>query len=132
VIVIDASAIVAMLTDEEDGDALADRLETHTDRVVSPTSVFEAVMGVARKRQLALAEARILVMRFLDAAGVDIAAIGRTEGLAALDAVERFGKGRHPAKLNLGDCFSYACARSLGAPLLYKSDDFAQTDIPAA
>jgi ribonuclease VapC len=50
----------------------------------------------------------------------------------ALDAFERFGKGRHPAALNLGDCFAYACARLAGAPLLYKGDDFPQTDIETA
>ena len=50
----------------------------------------------------------------------------------ALEAFERFGKGRHPAALNFGDCFAYARARSARAPLLYKGDDFAQTDIETA
>jgi ribonuclease VapC len=50
----------------------------------------------------------------------------------ALRAWRRFGKGRHPARLNLGDCFSYALASSLGARLLYKGDDFSQTDVSAA
>ena len=49
-----------------------------------------------------------------------------------LDAFARFGKGRHPAALNMGDCFSYACARTRGLPLLYKDDDFAKTDIASA
>ena len=50
----------------------------------------------------------------------------------ALDAFDRFGKGRHPAALNFGDCFAYACARFAEAPLLYKGDDFPQTDIETA
>ena len=54
-----------------------------------------------------------------------------TRGLALM-AFEQFGKGRHPAALNFGDCFAYACARFAGTPLLYKGDDFAQTDIDTA
>ena len=50
----------------------------------------------------------------------------------ALEAFDRFGKGRHSAALNFGDCFAYACARFTGAPLLYKGDDFPQTDIETA
>ena len=50
----------------------------------------------------------------------------------ALDAFDRFGKGRHPASLNFGDCFAYACARHLGQPLMFKGGDFPQTDIEAA
>ena len=58
--------------------------------------------------------------------------IGEAEQIAALEAHARFGKGVHPAKLNMGDCFAYACARVHGAPLLYKGEDFALTDIEAA
>ena len=57
-----------------------------------------------------------------------IAEIGRE----ALRAFERFGRGRHPARLNMGDCFAYACARALDVPLLFKGEDFAQTDIAVA
>jgi ribonuclease VapC len=58
--------------------------------------------------------------------------IGETEQEVALHAHARFGKGVHPAKLNMGDCFAYACARANGVPLLYKGDDFALTDIEPA
>ncbi|CAN5295645.1 hypothetical protein BH09PSE1_BH09PSE1_29370 [soil metagenome] len=58
--------------------------------------------------------------------------IGASEHRLALEAFDRFGKGRHPAALNMGDCFAYACAKSLAVPLLYKGDDFAQTDVEAA
>ena len=50
-------------------------------------------------------------------------------GRDAIETFERFGRGNHPARLNMGDCFAYACARSLGVPLLFKGDDFSQTDI---
>ena len=90
---IDASALVAIIAGESDGETLA--------------------------RQLDAAEER------LHRADCDTAEIG---GLA-IDAFERFGRGRHPAALNRGDCFAYACARSLGVPLLFKGEDFAKTDI---
>jgi ribonuclease VapC len=61
-----------------------------------------------------------------------VVAIGDVEQRLALDAHARFGKGVHPAKLNMGDCFAYACARANGVPLLYKGDDFALTDIEPA
>ena len=57
--------------------------------------------------------------------------IGLVEARLALEAHARFGRGRHPARLNMGDCFAYACARSRGVPLLYKGEDFALTDIEA-
>ena len=61
-----------------------------------------------------------------------VAAIGVPEGELALTAFDRFGKGRHPASLNLGDCFAYATAKSLGARLLFKGGDFPLTDVEAA
>jgi ribonuclease VapC len=60
---------------------------------------------------------------------VDIVLIREREALLALEAFDRFGKGRHPAGLNMGDCFAYACAHALGVPLLFKGDDFARTDL---
>ncbi len=63
---------------------------------------------------------------------IEVAEAEPAQGLLAADAFMRFGKGRHPARLNLGDCFSYALAKSLNAPLLYKGDDFGQTDIVSA
>ena len=65
-------------------------------------------------------------------AGIRTIEIGPAEALAALDAYARFGKGRHPARLNMGDCFAYACARIHNAPLLFKGEDFARTDVVGA
>ena len=77
-------------------------------------------------------EANKLVTDFLTAAQVTSANINGSMAATALLAFERFGKGRHPAKLNMGDCFAYASARTAGAKLLFKGDDFGQTDIEAA
>ena len=71
------------------------------------------------------------MQRLLSQTQSSVVAVGDAECRLALDAYARFGKGRHPARLNMGDCFAYACARSHGVPLLYKGDDFALTDIEA-
>jgi ribonuclease VapC len=67
-----------------------------------------------------------------DRLGVITEPVDAAQASAAFAAWRRFGKGRHPAGLNLGDCFSYALARAAGAPLLFKGNDFAQTDIASA
>jgi len=132
VIFVDASAIVAMLTEEAEGDELADRLAGYSGRVTSALAIFEATLAIARKGGLAMPDARALVGRFLVASQIAVMPLDAALGDAALDAFDRFGKGRHPARLNMGDCFAYACARTQGAPLLFKGDDFSQTDIEAA
>jgi ribonuclease VapC len=129
---VDASAMVAMLTDEVDGDALADCLATASVRHTSAVAIFEAVAAIARKRSYSLDEARVIVRRFLSVSEISLAPIGEAECESALTALERFGKGRHPASLNLGDCFAYGCAKALDTQLLFKGDDFSRTDIRAA
>ncbi len=69
---------------------------------------------------------------FLEGARIDLAPITVRQAELARDAWRRFGRGNHPAALNLGDCFAYALAIDTGEPLLFKGDDFSQTDIPAA
>ena len=70
--------------------------------------------------------------RFLNRAEIERVAVDQQQAEAAIEAFRRFGKGRHPASLNIGDCFAYALAKSTSEPLLFKGDDFAQTDIPPA
>jgi ribonuclease VapC len=65
----------------------------------------------------------------VERAGIDLAAVDAEQAHVARRAFSRFGKGRHPAGLNYGDCFAYALATVLGEPLLYKGDDFGQTDV---
>lgn len=74
----------------------------------------------------------MIVARFLEVSGIVLVPIGKAECEGALTALEQFGKGRHPAGLNLVDCFAYGCAKALGTTLLFKGDDFPRTDIPAA
>jgi ribonuclease VapC len=127
---VDASAIVAILTREPEADALADVLERADGPMTSAVAVFEAALGVCRKRHASIAEAQTDVLEFLATAGVRTVAIGDREAVTALDAFARYGKGRgHPAQLNLGDCFAYAIARNHGVTLLFKGDDFGMTDI---
>lgn len=129
---VDASAMVAMLTEETDGDVLAHGLAAASTRHTSAIAVFETVAALARKRSYAIDEARAIVSRFLAVSGIALHPIGAAESEAALGAFERFGKGRHPSSLNLGDCFAYGCARALATDLLFKGDDFSRTDIGAA
>ena len=99
----------------------------------TPVAVYEAVLGVSRKRQWSVAEAETHVRDFLEAAGVPIQPIQPETAHVALEAFARYGKGRgHPARLNLGDCFAYAQAKLSGAALLFKGDDFSKTDIESA
>ena len=136
---LDASAIVAILSQEPDGDALLDRIESAGEPLYfCEVGVFEATFGLVRKKASAgrradavtIAEARSIVRDFLDRIGAEEVPI---DGAAAIEVAARFGKVvGHPAQLNMGDCFAYACARAKGAPLLYKGEDFARTDVISA
>lgn len=129
---VDASAIVAMMTNESDAASLSARLMTATSRSTSPMALWEAsvaysrISGVEPKAALREVEAYIRPLE------IEVIAISPAATAAAVDAYQRYGKGRHPAGLNFGDCFAYACARHLNVPLLYKGDDFSQTDIETA
>jgi len=129
---VDASAIIAILTAEPEADHLANRLDAAERRLTSSIAIFEATLGLTRKHALGVAEAKSIIQAFLHEAGIHITPITEQHGDVALDAFARYGKGRgHPAQLNLGDCFAYACARSHGVALLYKGMDFDQTDLAA-
>jgi ribonuclease VapC len=127
--IVDASAIVAIMLDEPEGRALAARIEAAEVRLTHPISVFEAAQAVARQWRRALPDVQQDLREFLALADIDVVEIGSAEARAAIEASARYGKGRHPAALNLGDCFSYACASLRSMPLLYKGDDFSRTDL---
>ena len=130
---VDASAIVAILTREPDADALADALDAARSPVTSPIAVFEATLGVCRKRHASVTEAYGDVLEFLGTADAHTVPITDKEAETALDAFSRYGKGRgHPAQLNLGDCFAYAVAKTHRTSLLFKGEDFDKTDIRSA
>ena len=125
----DASALIAIIVGEDGADALADELEVDRERLCSALSVWETVAGLCRSYTFSTPTARAHVQDFLDASRFEFVEIGAREWEIAIEAHAHFGKGRHPAALNMGDCFAYACAKSHGAKLLYKGRDFAQTDL---
>jgi ribonuclease VapC len=130
---VDASAIVAILTREPEADLLADVLESAQSPITSPIAMFEAALGICRKRHASVEEAEHDVREFLGMAGVCTVSITEREAEAALAAFSRYGRGRgHPAQLNLGDCFAYAMAKNHRRALLFKGEDFDKTDIPIA
>src|SRR5450631_1586233 len=117
---LDASAIIAIIAAEDDGASLAARLGQATRVYVSPIAIYEAALGLARIGNARLSDTVAVLDRFLAEVGAEIVPIDGDIGRNAIDAFDRFGKGRHAAALNLGDCFAYACARRLNAPLLCK------------
>ena len=129
---VDASAIIAIIAQEAEAGDLSARL-ARADRVaVSPIALYEATTGLARKRACSIEDAASLVEEFAEATGARIIDITAAIARDAARAFGRFGRGRHRADLNMGDCFSYACARAEGLRLLFKGDDFVHTDIEAA
>ena len=143
---LDASAIIAILSNEPDADSLLTRIEESKGVVAySPSSLFEAVIGLARRRTIGrfgphapvpveifdYAE-RIVREFFLNVGAVELSMDGEV-GAEALRAARDFGRGSgHPAQLNFGDCLAYGCAKAKKLPLLFKGNDFVHTDIQAA
>lgn len=128
---VDASAMVAIIAKEPEYSALSVALAVGLSST-SPLAVYEASLGVARSLKLHPEAARDEVRKLLALFDVDILPITDADSDAALDAFARYGKGRHPAKLNMGDCFAYAMAKNRDLAILYKGDDFALTDVRSA
>lgn len=126
--VIDTSAIVAILFGEPEARRFARAIDRDTLRLMSAVSVLEAIMVL--ESELGEAGGRELDL-LLHRAGIEIVGFLPDQLDAARRAFRAYGKGRHPAGLNFGDCFSYALARSTGQPLLFKGNDFARTDVEA-
>ena len=129
---VDASALTAMLTDERDARELLARAQKYPVRFTSPLAVWETAIAVARALGIDVPNAASAVEDFLVLTEIEVRPVPAEVRRLALEAFDLFGKGRHPAALNFGDCFPYACARFAGAPLLYKGDDFPLTDIETA
>jgi len=126
--VIDTSALVAVLLDEPERRAFNERIAADGIRLLSAASfvesaiVIEVRFGPNGGRDLDL---------FVHKAGIDIVSVDADQAEIARQAFRRYGKGRHPAVLNSGDCFSYALARATGERLLFQGGDFSHTDIEA-
>lgn len=124
--VIDTSAIIAILLDEPERPALSTAIGLDPRRLVSGASLFEATIVIEARRGDAGGRELDLLMHRIGSKVVEVS-VEQIE--LARTAWRTYGKGRHPAGLNYGDCFSYALARHRAEPLLYKGDDFSQTDI---
>ena len=129
---IDASALTAILTDEAEGPEILARMDKSRARLTSPLAIWETTLAVARILGLPIREVSASVEQFLTLADIRVIAVDPAVRHAAIEAYDRYGKSRHPAALNFGDCVAYACARHAGMPLLYKGDDFPRTDIETA
>ena len=129
---VDASALTAMLGDERDGAELMARMQRSKVRTTSPIAVWETTVALARLTGKPIGDTARSVERFLELTATEVLPVAREATALALDAFDRFGKGRHPAALNMGDCFAYACARHSGQPLMFKGSDFPPPDIEAA
>ncbi len=126
-----ASAIVAVLSREPGWEDVFDCLERATSLIISSVAIWEVVRALARRRA-SVAHANQEISAFIEATGVVVVELGNREAALAVEAHAKFGKGEHKAKLNMGDCFAYACAKAHSVPLLDIGDDFAQTDIEPA
>ncbi len=126
---IDTSAVVAILTGEPEAGKLADAIAAAQARYTSPVVRLEATMVMATRLNVAPSQAQTLFEAFREEAAVVEIPLDAKIGALAVACFEAYGKGRHPAHLNLADCLSYACAKALGASLLYKGEDFAKTDV---
>ena len=124
--VIDSSAVLAILNDEPERRTFNETIESAESRAMSAATlveisiVIESRFGAEGLRDLDL---------FIERAGIEVVSVDREQAYVARRAFSRFGKGRHAAGLNYGDCFSYALAVVRGEPLLYKGQDFGQTDV---
>jgi len=126
--VIDSSALLAVVLEEPDGARYLAALEGQPIRLMSLVNWVETCFVVlTRKGPGAFPDLDL----FVEKAAISVVPNDAAQGVAARTAFARFGKGRHPAGLNLGDCFAYALAHTTGEKLLFKGNDFPKTDIAA-
>lgn len=127
--VIDTSAIVAILSDEPERLAFNEQIIAAPRRLLSAASYTEAgIVLTARHGRVGSHYLSLFVAR----AEIDVCPIDRDQAQIAIEAYERFGKGRHLAGLNYGDCFAYALSHATNEPLLFKGGDFIHTDVVRA
>lgn len=126
-IAIDTSVVIAIFQEEPERDRFLAAIARASGRAMSAGTYLECAMVTGRRTG-----GRADLDRWLDQRGIEVVPVDLPMAQLAADAFARFGKGRHAAGLNYGDCLAYALARSRGVPLLYKGADFARTDIAPA
>ena len=127
--VIDSSAVVAILFGEPDERTYDDAIAAAAIRLISAVTRVELTFVIEGRKGN---EGRARLDRFFDLTETEIVPVTPQQALIACGAFRRFGKGRHRANLNIGDCFAYALASATGHPLLFKGNDFTHTDIRPA
>ena len=127
--VIDTSAFLAILQDEPDRTAFSEEIAAAAVRRTSAATFLETSMVIESRHG---AEGIQWLDMLIESAGIEVVAFDLAQARIARRAFADFGKGRHPAGLNYGDCFAYALARQLGEPLLCKGNDFSRTDLDLA
>ena len=127
--IIDSSAILSILFEEPDRAYFAQKIQNSRGRKMSVATLLESTMVAESRTGRSAGDALDEFVREADIAVVEVT---REQIEVARQAWRRFGKGNHPAHLNFGDCFSYALAKTTGESLLFKGNDFAQTDIEPA
>lgn len=125
--VIDSSALLAILQDEPERRMFIEAIEAADTRSLSVVSLVETALVLESRRG---PEAGRALDAFIAKAGIELVPVDAEQAAMARSAFARFGKGRHPAGLNFGDCFAYALAKISGDSLLFKGNDFSRTDIP--
>jgi ribonuclease VapC len=133
---IDASAMVAILLEETQGERLAQAIDADTAPFTSVIAVWETAAALYRKKNLEMPAAQACVAEFIAAAGIEVLAVSPDDLTLALSAFEAYGRHRYPDPadrnkgLNLADCFHYASAKNRRAPILTADEGFAATDLP--
>ena len=127
--VIDSSALIAILSGEPEARVFRTLIRTAANRLLgAPSRVEAGIVALARRGEPGLEQMQALIDRL----ELEVIVLSDEQAKLAIEAFRRFGKGRYPAGLNFGDCLSYALAKATGEPLLFKGDDFSQTDIKRA
>jgi ribonuclease VapC len=130
VIVVDSSAVIAIFRQEDDAAHYAQCIAADDDPIISAANIVETSIVLRSLKKIAPDRAERWLDEFIETAGIRIEPVTREQAAVARSAHRRFGKGTgHAAALNYGDCFSYALAKAMNAPLLCKGNDFPLTDI---
>jgi len=127
--VIDTSALIAIMLEEAGADGFLDAIDADATRLMSAAGFVETGIVLATR---AGPGARSDLLDLIAEIGIEVIPVDLAQANLALQAYQRFGRGNHPAALNFGDCFAYALAEAYGEPLLFKGDDFAKTPVATA
>ena len=124
--IIDSSALITVLDQEPEAERIARAMAAASDRMLSAATLLEAgIIMQARRGDEGARDLDLLLAKL----GIEIVPLTAKQADIARKAFRRYGRGRHQARLNFGDCFAYALAKDAAAPLLFKGDDFGQTDV---